>query len=58
MAFTPFMAAIAVVLPLGTLLAWKRGDLGRGLRQLAPALALAVALAAPIEPTRFGVFRM
>jgi cytochrome c-type biogenesis protein CcmF len=44
-AFTPFMVAIAVALPLGSLLAWKRGDLGRSLRTLWPALLLAFAVA-------------
>ncbi|MFC5566447.1 heme lyase CcmF/NrfE family subunit [Rubellimicrobium aerolatum] len=44
-AFTPFMVAIAVALPLGSLLAWKRGDLGRALRLLLPALVLSFALA-------------
>jgi cytochrome c-type biogenesis protein CcmF len=44
-AFTPFMVAIAVALPLGSLLAWKRGDLGRSVRTLWPALLLAVAVA-------------
>ena len=44
-AFTPFMVAIAVVLPVGSLLAWKRGDLGRSLRTLLPALILAFLVA-------------
>ena len=43
-AFTPFMVAIALVLPIGSLMAWKRGDLGRGVRRLAPAFVLALAL--------------
>ena len=45
-AFTPFMVALALALPVGSLLAWKRGDLPRGLRHLAPAATLALALAA------------
>ncbi len=45
-AFTPFMVAVALALPVGSLLAWKRGDLRRGLRQLLPAALLALALAA------------
>ncbi len=45
-AFTPFMIALAVLLPLGSLLAWKRGDLGRSLRLLWPALLLAFVFAA------------
>ncbi|WP_210528070.1 heme lyase CcmF/NrfE family subunit [Rubellimicrobium arenae] len=45
-AFTPFMVVLAIVLPVGSLLAWKRGDLTRSLRALLPALILAFALAA------------
>ena len=45
-AFTPFMVALALALPVGSLLAWKRGDLPRGLRHLAPVAILALALAA------------
>jgi cytochrome c-type biogenesis protein CcmF len=44
LAFTPFMIAIAMVLPPLALLPWKRGSLGRALRQLRGALALALAL--------------
>ncbi len=42
-AFTPFMVALAVVLPLGAVLPWKRARLGTAARPLGPALALAVA---------------
>jgi cytochrome c-type biogenesis protein CcmF len=45
-AFTPFMVVLALILPVGAMLAWKRGTLGRGLRALVPALVLAVALGA------------
>jgi cytochrome c-type biogenesis protein CcmF len=45
-AFTPFMVALAVALPIGSLLAWKRGDLSRSVRTLWPALLLAFAVAA------------
>lgn len=45
-AFTPFMVLIGLVLPLGAMLPWKRGKLGRVARQLRPAAAVAVALAA------------
>jgi len=39
-AFTPFMVALAIVLPVGSMLPWKRGKIGRVMRQLAlPALA-------------------
>ncbi len=43
-AFPPFLIAIAVILPFGTLMPWKRGNLGRVLGQVAPALVLALAL--------------
>ncbi|GGG59013.1 c-type cytochrome biogenesis protein CcmF [Salipiger pallidus] len=46
MAFTPFMVILGLLLPLGSLLGWKRGKVGRAMRQLAPALALAVAVGA------------
>ena len=43
-AFTPFFVALAVILPPGAMLAWKRGNLPRALRSLAPVAVLAVAL--------------
>ena len=45
-AFSPFMVALALLLPIGAMLAWKRGDAGRSLRTLVPALLLALALGA------------
>jgi len=45
-AFTPFMIALAVVLPLGALLPWKRAKAGWAMRNLWGALALALALGA------------
>jgi cytochrome c-type biogenesis protein CcmF len=44
LAFTPFMVIVLVALPVGALLPWKRGDLGRVLARLwwAGAGALAV----------------
>jgi cytochrome c-type biogenesis protein CcmF len=44
-AFTPFMIAIAVVMPIGGMLAWKRGSLKKAMQPLWPALILSVALA-------------
>ena len=43
-AFTPFMVALAVVLPLGAMLPWKRARLGRLVAPLLPAFGLAVAV--------------
>ncbi|MDX8348729.1 heme lyase CcmF/NrfE family subunit [Cognatiyoonia sp. IB215446] len=45
-AFTPFMVGLAIVLPLGSILAWKRGTLGRASKHLVGWFVLAVALAA------------
>jgi cytochrome c-type biogenesis protein CcmF len=42
-AFTPFMVALGLLLPVGAMLSWKRAKPGRALRALAPAFALAVA---------------
>lgn len=44
-AFTPFMVALAIVLPLGSVIAWKRGTLTRASKSLGMWLLLAVALA-------------
>jgi cytochrome c-type biogenesis protein CcmF len=44
-AFTPFMIALAVILPVGALMPWKRATLRRSLRPLYPALLLTVAVA-------------
>lgn len=43
-AFTPFMVALAILLPPGAMLAWKRGDLGRAVRGLWAVAILAVAM--------------
>jgi len=45
-AFTPFMVGLAVVLPLGSLLAWKRGTFTRSAKPLGGLLILAVVCAA------------
>lgn len=42
-AFTPFMVALAAVLPLGAMLAWKRGNMRRAGVPLTGALLLALA---------------
>jgi cytochrome c-type biogenesis protein CcmF len=44
LAFSPFMLGLAVVLPIGALIPWKRGKLVQTVRLLTPALALALAL--------------
>jgi cytochrome c-type biogenesis protein CcmF len=45
-AFTPFVVALALILPPGAMLAWKRGSLERSLKALMPALILSLALGA------------
>lgn len=42
-AFSPFMVILAIVLPVGAMLPWKRAEIRRTLRPLRGALALAVA---------------
>ena len=53
-AFTPFMVAIAIILPPGATLAWKRGNLSRALQQMLPALVLALALGAAVWAMQGG----
>ncbi len=43
-AFTPFVFAMAAVLPLAAMLPWKRAKLGRVSKTLIPALVLALAI--------------
>ncbi len=45
-AFTPFFVGLAVILPPGAMLAWKRGNLGRAVAQLRYVLLLALAAGA------------
>ncbi|WP_373050769.1 heme lyase CcmF/NrfE family subunit [Thalassovita aquimarina] len=45
MAFTPFMVALGLILPVGAMLPWKRASLGRTFKKLLPAFVLALALA-------------
>ena len=45
-AFTPFMVLLGIVLPFGAMLPWKRGQMGRVAKSLAPAMVLAVAIGA------------
>jgi len=53
-AFTPFMVAIAVVMPLGALLAWKRGSIDRAGRQMALMGVLAVAIGGLVFAVQTG----
>jgi cytochrome c-type biogenesis protein CcmF len=52
--FTPFMVALAIILPVGAMMPWKRGRLGRVLRKLWPAAALAFATMAFVWALQTG----
>ncbi len=43
MAFTPFMVALAVILPIGAILPWKRARLARAIKSMSGLIALALA---------------
>ncbi|MFD2738657.1 heme lyase CcmF/NrfE family subunit [Sulfitobacter aestuarii] len=43
-AFTPFIVALGLFLPIGSAMPWKRARWGRVLRPLIPAMLLAIAL--------------
>ncbi len=43
-AFTPFMVVLAIALPIGTMMPWKRAKLGKAVKPLIPAFVLAVAM--------------
>lgn len=43
-AFPPFMILLALILPIGAMMPWKRAEIGRALRPLRGALAMALAL--------------
>ncbi len=54
LAFTPFMVALALILPIGAVLPWKRGALGRASGAMLPAALLALALAALLWAMQTG----
>ncbi|MBO6777471.1 MAG: heme lyase CcmF/NrfE family subunit [Marinibacterium sp.] len=45
LAFSPFMVALGAILPIGAMLPWKRGQLGRTMLALRVPFVLALALA-------------
>ncbi|MDO6590632.1 heme lyase NrfEFG subunit NrfE [Loktanella sp. D2R18] len=45
-AFTPFMVALAIVLPVGSILAWKRGNVSRAIKSMVPWMILSIAVGA------------
>ncbi|MGV6846748.1 MAG: heme lyase CcmF/NrfE family subunit [Marinibacterium sp.] len=54
MAFTPFILVLAIILPVGAMLPWKRGDLRKTFLPLRPTLFLAVALAGLVFAMQTG----
>ncbi len=54
LAFTPFMVALAVILPAFALLPWKRGSLGRAMQPLWGILILSIALGALVWSLQTG----
>jgi cytochrome c-type biogenesis protein CcmF len=53
-AFTPFMVALAALMPLGGMLPWKRATLGRAMQPLWGILALSIASGALVFVIRGG----
>jgi cytochrome c-type biogenesis protein CcmF len=54
MAFTPFMIALAIILPVGSLLPWKRASLSKAMQPLWGALALTLAIGALVWTVQTG----
>lgn len=53
-AFSPFIVALATILPFGAMLPWKRGDAARTLRPLWPLALLSVACGALVWSMQTG----
>ncbi|SUZ30414.1 Cytochrome c-type biogenesis protein CcmF [Roseibaca ekhonensis] len=53
-AFTPFAVALAMILPIGAMLPWKRGNLSRTLRPLWGLAAFALAMGALVWAMQTG----
>lgn len=58
LAFTPFMIVIAMVLPIGAVLPWKRAQLGKAMKPLWGVMALSVALGALVLVLQTGTRMM
>ncbi len=54
MAFTPFMVALAIILPLGSIMPWKRATVGKAMQPLWGVLALALAAGALVWTIQTG----
>ncbi|RVT85261.1 heme lyase CcmF/NrfE family subunit [Rhodobacteraceae bacterium CCMM004] len=53
-AFTPFMVALAAILPMGALMPWKRARMGRVMAPLWGVLALSIAVGALVWVMQTG----
>ena len=53
-AFSPFVVGLAMILPFGAMMPWKRGDVGRAMRPLWPVLLLSVSLGALVWAMQTG----
>ncbi|WP_093421784.1 heme lyase CcmF/NrfE family subunit [Tranquillimonas alkanivorans] len=53
-AFTPFMVVLAMILPIGAMMPWKRARMGRVMKPLWGVLALSVALGALVWAVQTG----
>ncbi|MCR9126135.1 MAG: heme lyase CcmF/NrfE family subunit [Rhodobacteraceae bacterium] len=54
MAFTPFMVLLGLILPIGAMIPWKRGQVARALRPLRYGFILALAVAALVWAMQTG----
>ncbi|MEL7098971.1 MAG: heme lyase CcmF/NrfE family subunit [Pseudomonadota bacterium] len=54
MAFTPFMIALGLILPVGSMLAWKRARIGKAMRPLRFVFLAAVAIAGLVWAMQTG----
>lgn len=52
--FTPFMVVLAIVLPLGAILPWKRGRIGRAIKSMRWVFVLGIAAAALVWAIQTG----
>ncbi|MGY6635388.1 MAG: heme lyase CcmF/NrfE family subunit [Alkalilacustris sp.] len=53
-AFTPFMVGLAAILPIGAMLPWKRGDIGRAMQPLWGVLVFSLAVGALVWAIQTG----
>ncbi|MFT4715926.1 MAG: cytochrome c-type biogenesis protein CcmF [Paracoccaceae bacterium] len=58
LAFTPFMVVIAMVMPIGAVLPWKRAEIGRSIKPLWGIMALSVAFGALVLVVQTGTRMM